>query len=293
MGAGIKVISKVQVSRYSYNVAFLKKYGDKYKVQVLKCVRNKGIQNEFYVEKGSVNDIKLDCNIRRSKNAIKELVLCNDWDYFITFTLDKRKYNRHDLQKFIKDLSQYIRDVRKKFNVDIKYILIPEQHKDGAWHMHGFVSGLPVSQVKLFTLKEKLPKYIREKLENGQEVFHWLGYEEKFGFCDLEPIRDKERASSYVTKYITKGLQDSIKEVNAKMYYCSRGLKRCEEIKRGCTTALYNPTFEKKDDNDEFLYSEQWLGDSVSDQQARAYVLDKNNVDCLFTSILDEDIPFE
>ena len=34
-------------------------------------------------------------------------------------------------------------------------------------------------------------------------------------------------------KYITKNLENCVKEVGAHMYYCSRGLKRAVEIKRG------------------------------------------------------------
>lgn len=274
-------------SAYDYNVAYLKKYGDRYKVQVLKCARKKGVSNLVYNKKGTVNDKKLDCNIRRAKNTIKELVLCNDWDYFITLTLDKEKYNRYNLQKFNKDLSQYIRDLRKKHNTDIKYLLIPEQHKDGAWHMHGFLLGLPKSELKLFDKEQKLPYYILNKLENGEEIYNWPGYQKRFGNCDIEPIKDKERVSSYVTKYVTKDLESSIKELNAKMYYCSRGLSRAKVIKKGCTTEMYKPNYIKQTDDGQFLYSEQWLP-PMSEEQAELYVYNSMG----WQSIQDECNPF-
>jgi hypothetical protein len=286
--SNIEIVYKKYVSSaYDYNVAYLKKYGDRYKVQVLKCVRKKGVSNINYNPKGTVNDKKLDCNIRRAKNTIKELVLCNDWDYFITLTLDKEKYDRYNLQKFNKDLSQYIRDLRKKYNTDIKYLLIPEQHKDGAWHMHGFLMGLPKSELQLFDIEQKLPYYILNKLKNGEEIYNWLGYQKRFGNCDIEPIRDKERVSSYVTKYVTKDLENSIKELNAKMYYCSRGLNRSKVIKKGRTTEKYKPSYIKQTDDGEFLYSEQWLP-PMSEEQAELYVYNSMG----WQSIQDEYNPF-
>lgn len=283
----IKITYKHRVDNaYDYNVAMLKKYGNRYKVQVLKCVRRKGVKNINFNPKGSVNDSKLDCNIRRTINTIKELVLCNDWEYFITLTLDPKKYNRYDLSKYNKDLTRYIRNLRRKYQADIKYMLIPEQHHDGAWHMHGFLMGLPKEELELFSREQFLPYYILNKLDAGEEIYNWIGYQKRFGNCDIEPIRDKDRASSYVTKYVTKDLANSIKELNAKMYYCSQGLNRAEEIKRGCTTDLYNPTYIKYDDNGEFLYSEQWLP-TDSEILAKNYIHDNTNK--AFKSITDSD----
>ena len=61
-------------------------------------------------------------------DTIYELAACNPWDWFVTFTLDKNKYDRTNLPKFQKDLSQFIRDFRKKTGAQVKYMLIPEQH---------------------------------------------------------------------------------------------------------------------------------------------------------------------
>lgn len=75
--------------------------------------------------------------------------------------------------------------------------------------------------------------YIRRKLEEGSNVFEWTSYRAKFGFCDLEEIRNPDACCKYVTKYITKDLLSSVKEVGAHTYYCSQGLKRSVELKRG------------------------------------------------------------
>lgn len=159
--------------------------------------------------------------------------MCNDWQWFGTFTLDKKKYNRYDLEKFRKDFSQFIRNYNKKNNTDIKYLLIPETHRDGAWHMHGFLIGLPKEHLRLFQLNEKLPMYIRDKLLSGVCVYDWISYRNKFGYTDIEPIRNHEACAKYVTKYISKSLATDISDVGAHLYYCSHGLRTAQEIKRG------------------------------------------------------------
>ena len=269
----IEVVYKESTSLYDYNVAFLKEYREGvYKVQRLKCVRKQGVSNSNYSAKNSVNENKLDCNLRRAKNTIKELVMCNEWEYFATLTLDKTKYDRYDLKKYIKDLSQYIRDLRKKGN-DIKYLLIPERHKDGAWHIHGFFSGIKQEELKEFSLSEKLPSYIKNSIKQGKKIYSWVGYGRKFGFNELEEIRDIDKVSSYVTKYITKDLSDTVNELGAKTYYCSRGLKRAKTIKRGYTAENYIPSYVKVDTNtQEEIYSEMWLQKDTSLDEAKSYI---------------------
>ena len=186
---------------------------------------------------------KLEESVVRARSTIFELAKCNEWQFFCTFTLNPTKYDRYNLETFRKDFTQLIRDLRKKYQTTIDYLLIPEMHKDGAWHMHGFISGLPTEwELREFTLKEKLPVYIRQKLEDGSKVYEWKKYRVKFGFCDLEQIRNAEACCKYVTKYITKDMMTSVKEVGAHTYYCSQGLKRAVELKRGrlAEQPLYN-----------------------------------------------------
>lgn len=221
-------------SRYDYDISIAKDYNGRIKLSTHKVLRRKGFEGVWKSSpKGSKNDEKLLSNLVRTKSTIYELAMCNEWDFFCTFTLNPEKYDRFDLSKFRSDFTLMIRHLRTKYQCNIAYLLIPERHKDGAWHMHGFIRGLPLSELRDFTLGEKLPRYITNKIKDGSKVYEWVTYRKKFGFCDLEKIRDKNRCSSYVTKYITKDLLDSVKELNHKTYYCSQGLKRAEEIKRG------------------------------------------------------------
>ena len=46
-------------------------------------------------------------------------------------------------------------------------------------------------------------------------------------------VRNADAAAKYVTKYITKDLSRCVTEMNAHMYYCTKGLRRAEVIKKG------------------------------------------------------------
>lgn len=169
-------------------------------------------------------DEKLAASLSRSRRVILELGLCNSWDYFFTCTLDESKFDRYDLKSFNKALSQFIRDCRKKYGSTISFVLIPEPHKDGAWHMHGLISGLPSS-----ALSDFVPGIHPQKLCN-RGFKNWNDYSRKFGFCSLSPIRDPVRVGFYITKYITKDLCQRKSDIGSHLYYASHGLSRSANV---------------------------------------------------------------
>lgn len=206
------------------------------------CVDN---DNNHKRSNVNVNEEKLDTNIHRAKEKIFELVYCNPWDFFITATLDERKYCRTDLEKWHKALTQWIRDYNKKYELTIKFLLIPELHADGkSWHMHGFIYGLPLEHLQRFKLGDKMGKAIAEKVKNSEAVYSWSAYANKFGFCDLEPIKNHEAVSKYVTKYINKSLATSVTNLKAHLYYHSRGLNTAMTLKKGTMSANIVPDYE-------------------------------------------------
>lgn len=223
---------------YDKNITIIKKFNDDYyKLVTFNALRVDGVEldsDHNKAEKGSVNDVKLLNNISRARNNIFELAMCNDWDYFVTLTLSPDKLSalgldRYDLKTFYKYFSKWINNLSRD-GFKIQYLLVPEKHNDGAWHFHGFMSGLNPSQLSLFTPDDCLPVYILRKLNNGDLIYNWLPYYNKFGFCDFEYIKDQTKCSSYVTKYISKELYRSINNLGYHCYYCSQGLKRAERI---------------------------------------------------------------
>ena len=174
-------------------------------------------------------DNKLVQSLSRARRVVLELALCNDWAYFCTFTLDPTKYKRDDLPKFQKDFSGWIRDQRKKyrkaaFDLQLDYVLVPEEHKDGAWHMHGLFSDLTPFIIPFYCERHQ-GKIVPDKLIAGG-FFNWPDYQKKFGFCSLGKIRNRVATGFYITKYITKQIDNCKLPPNAHAYYASTNLNR-------------------------------------------------------------------
>lgn len=187
-----------------------------------------GKDNLSYHPKKPDSDEKLRSNIRRAARKIEGYALCNSWTWFGTFTLSPAYRDRSDLDGFRGDFMQFIRDSRKKYG-DIEALLVPELHKsrDG-WHMHGLLQGIPVDALRKFTLGEKLPRYIRQKIKAGEPVYDWPSYRKSFGWVDIEPVRERDAAARYITKYITKAGDSTAKaiELGKHLYFPTRGLKK-------------------------------------------------------------------
>ena len=170
------------------------------------------------------NTEKLDAAISRAKRVVLEVALCNHWDWFCTFTLDKEKYDRFNLNAWYKDFSQWIRDQRKKTGCRIRYLLIPELHQDGAWHMHGLFEDVPET-VSFAELRYIHGWKVPDKLVSG--CFRcWVDYHKKFGSCSLGALKSPVGAGFYVTKYISKSMQEINIAVGSHLYYVSHGLMR-------------------------------------------------------------------
>ena len=171
-------------------------------------------------------------SVSRSKARIFELAMCNEFTHFCTFTQDKEKRDRFDLAEFRKDFAMLIRNINRNRpeNAKIKYLLIPEQHKDGAWHMHGLFMGFTDKDLRPFTLEEKLPDRIREKLLQGVTIYDWQRYRRVFGYFTCTEIKNGTACAKYITKYISKDLQKSVRESGEHLYFASQGLKGREVV---------------------------------------------------------------
>lgn len=234
-------VSKGEV--YQRDVATLKKYREGYyRITLHKVSRRAGyeaIEGEEDEKHGSGkkntagNAGKLEESLSRTKSRIFELALCNDWKHFVTLTLNPEYHNRKDLNSYKKKLSTWIKNYNRLHQTNIKYLLIPENHMDGSWHMHGLLMGLPMEHLEEFTLDEKLPIKMRIEISQGNKLFNWEAYAKTFGFISISEIRDIEHISKYITKYITKDLAKTRIELNDHFYYCSKRLKRAEIIYQG------------------------------------------------------------
>lgn len=199
-----------------------------YSEDIFKVVAFKGARDSISFklrdrEEEQHYDTKLNEAFCRAKSMVLQYALCNSWDYFFTGTLDKSKFNRYELDSFQKRLSQFIRDKRKVYGTQLSFLLVPEQHKDGAWHMHGLISGLPDSVLRRFRPPEP------QKLVHSSYL-NWPDYMQKFGFCSLGPIRHPVATSFYISKYVSKEISRRGGALGKHLYFHSRPLNKAVHV---------------------------------------------------------------
>lgn len=172
-------------------------------------------------------------SLSRTKARIFELAACNEFTYFCTFTQDEEKRDRFDLSAFRTDFAQLVRNMNRDRaeGAKIQYLLIPEKHKNGAWHMHGLLKGLTPEDLRPFTLEEKLPQKLRKQLKEGIKIYDWTRYRRAFGYFTCTEIENATAVSKYVTKYITKDLKTTTAESGMHLFFASQGLKSREVLK--------------------------------------------------------------
>ena len=64
-----------------------------------------------------------------------ELCACNDFDLFFTLTLNKELIDRYDYKAAVRKFGQWADNHVRR--AGLKYVAVPELHKDGAIHFHG------------------------------------------------------------------------------------------------------------------------------------------------------------
>ena len=234
-------------SVYDQNHAILKVYNQNCnKVVLMRSCRLPGYEEQG-ATKGKRNyagyNAKLDASLSRTRSKIFELAMCNPWEYFVTLTLSSENGNRRDLRTFKRSLSKWLNNLNSRKGCSIKYLLIPEPHADGSWHMHGLFMGITENMLRPFSLQEHLPYRLLSMLKQGRQLFDWPAYAQKFGYVTCERIHDLEACAKYVTKYITKELGESAARLNEKLYLCSQGLERAKVACRGHIVHDFVPDF--------------------------------------------------
>lgn len=170
----------------------------------------------------------------RARSMVLQYALCNQWDYFITITVSPERFDRWDLDSIYKYISQWFRDYRKKYGSScIRYVLVPEHHKDGAWHFHGLIAGINPDHVSSFVPGLHPLKLVAAGYKNFGKLADAVGY------VSMSELRNPVGAAFYVTKYITK--EHARSDFYQHLYYCSRGLKTAQPV-ADCYT--YDSTLE-------------------------------------------------
>lgn len=203
---------------------------------------NRKRKNEMLRPSESTPEVRLRNSISRSKARILELALCNEFKWFCTFTQSEELRDRFDLKSFRKDFSMFVRNENRTREEKIKYLLIPEQHKNGAWHMHGLLMGLTKSDL----------------CENEYGYLDWSRYRRKFGFFSCSEIKDKTSCSKYITKYISKDFASINREAFGHLFFCSQGLKGKEVLKWDYFTKCPVDSFDFQNEYVGVKWAENW-----------------------------------
>lgn len=172
----------------------------------------------------------------------------NVWDWFITLTFDKEKIDRYNYSECSKKMRTWLNNLRKKYAPDLKYLIVPEEHKGSnseckclecdtvyrnnmnccpeckstnkvyAWHFHGLLSN-----TGLIKFNKAFNKNTGEVLitKSGLDKYNFGSY--KLGFNEATQVTDTAKVSSYITKYITKEL--CIKTKGFRRFYPSANLE--------------------------------------------------------------------
>lgn len=194
-----------------------------------------------YFLKNEENDEENDYlqkSINRTKTKISDYILCNNFTHFITFTFDpknskvKSEENRHDLIKMSKLLITWINSEQinhfRRHGQRFKYLIVPERHKNNAWHFHAVFQDYKNEIEDFYSVKNKYLT-VDEIRSKNKKPKNQRGFLPRYtlGRSEIAPIKDKTKMSNYIKKYITKEL---INEKNKKRYWCSKNLKTPEII---------------------------------------------------------------
>lgn len=84
-------------------------------------------------ERGERTDI-----LKRAKDKVFDIAFSNEWAYFLTITFNGSEYDFSNADFVKKKLRRWLENqVKRK---DMKYLLIPERHKNGGIHCHALIN---------------------------------------------------------------------------------------------------------------------------------------------------------
>lgn len=175
---------------------------------------------EFYVEytacyyierknkKTGLHGKKLLSSLARARREIIDIIRLNLVPGSCLLTLTY-KDNMQDYDKAYKDYYNFVKMVKYKFGISLKYVRVIELQKRGAIHFH----------VVVFN-----PEFVNISYNDVYRTWgHGAVHIRKI---DLLDDVTADRIGNYLGKYLTKSKEIA---VNKKIYTTSRGLKRLEK----------------------------------------------------------------
>lgn len=172
----------------------------------------------------------------RARACVRRLALANDFRWFVTLTIDPQKIDSYDAAAVTKRLSQWLSNRVKRSG--LVYVLVPERHKSGRIHYHGFFNDTvdAVDSGKTDTA--------------GHPIFNLPEWD--YGFTTaIELYGDYHAAVGYTCKYIGK---DSEK-IGGRWYYSGGKLQKPVEK---FVDISYGELMEMQDEEFTAHYGQGW-----------------------------------
>ena len=165
-------------------------------------------------------------NLKRAKEKIFDIVLLNDFKYFITGTFaENEDFDRTDPAEVMKPLLKWLKN--QTLRKGLQYVLTAERHKNGGIHFHAPVNDelpLTYSGRRLYQGQAWIEQDIlkeRDSFEPYKKIYNIDNW--KYGYSTAIPCdNNKLKLARYVTKYITKGND----KIFGKYYWSSKNIER-------------------------------------------------------------------
>ncbi len=175
---------------------------------------------------------KRDDSLLRSKKRLYQIILSNEWDYFVTLTFNDELIDASDINMVIPKCQNWLKNMVSRQKIG--YILVPEYHKkDDRIHLHSLIKGdLPlefneiykVSGIKKPVRMESIKRYHQES-RIQYKIYNVKGW--KYGFSTaIEVYGSPSRLANYVLKYMTKDFS----QIFGKTYWCSKNIKLYPDV---------------------------------------------------------------
>ena len=154
---------------------------------------------------------KILYNIAKTRNKIFDIARSNNFNYFITLTYSSECCDRYSFTECSRKVRVFMNNFRRlhgKTCPNFKYLLVHEQHKDGAYHYHGLIYLEDDSLLKYDPIRSKQIK---------MPIYNWSNW--KNGFSTVSLIDNPEACRKYILKYISKNIDEDYRKGQRHFYY--------------------------------------------------------------------------
>lgn len=179
---------------------------------------------------------RLRISLSRTRNCITEVMICNNFEHFVTVTFENENGNPPDRKGSLKKVTNALRAI-KRIKSDLKYIIIPEISDEGRFHVHMFTT-LPYEILIPVKVDEntKLSKDEIEKIKNGAKCYEVSAFSKRCGSTLVKKIDDNDDAIYKLSDYVSKTMHLSTMrgyEKGVRRIICSKNLERKQLLFNG------------------------------------------------------------